>query len=72
MIEEKVMIEVKPQLPETRPHSNLLITYQFFSKNREFQPGKREITAVSNIGVVDTHFRDIREFQLARAESLAG
>ena len=68
------MLELKAGISEARYAPNPLITFQIFFRTGPSQPDDKETTVTSEMtkSLFDTNFKTKLDWQLARAESLAG
>jgi hypothetical protein len=68
------MIELKTKIPEARYSQNSPITLQIFFRNEKSQPNGKEmtLTAAMTKSLFYPSFKTKLDWQLAKAESLAG
>ena len=74
LIERLMMVELKTTVSGLRYPQYLRVTFQLYRGNESPQPKGAEITATSSMTktVFYTNFKTKLDWQLARAESLAG
>jgi hypothetical protein len=74
LIEGLMMLELKTKVSGLRYPQNLRVTFQLYAGNENPQPKGAEIMATSSMTktVFYTNFKTKLDWQLARAESLAG